>query len=223
MPSIPARVRSISLPPFDVLNTKAANLRAAGHDVITLGQGVPGFGPPAPAIDAARRALASPATHLYCADAGLSSLRSVLCDRLREHHGIDATAGRRDRDRRRQPGLHAGGNHAARSGRRGHPVDALLREPRDGTSGDRRGSGRSLRLRSAGFSHAVDGHRAAHHLPNPRGGSLHAEQSHRRGHRRGRPHEDRARAPRSRDRRPVRRDLYALRLRRGSDGSGAIG
>ena len=47
MPSIPARVRSISLPPFDVLNTKAANLRAAGHDVITLGQGVPGFGPPA--------------------------------------------------------------------------------------------------------------------------------------------------------------------------------
>ncbi len=92
MPSIPARVRSISLPPFDVLNTKAANLRAAGHDVITLGQGVPGFGPPASAIDAARRALASPATHLYCADAGLSSLRSVLCDRLREHHGIDATA-----------------------------------------------------------------------------------------------------------------------------------
>ena len=92
MPSIPARVRSISLPPFDVLNTKAANLRAAGHDVITLGQGVPGFGPPAAAIDAARRALASPATHLYCADAGLSSLRSVLCDRLREHHGIDATA-----------------------------------------------------------------------------------------------------------------------------------
>ena len=36
-------------------------------------------------------ALASPATHLYCADAGLSSLRSALCDRLREHHGIDAT------------------------------------------------------------------------------------------------------------------------------------
>ena len=91
MPSIPARVRSISLPPFDVLNTKAANLRAAGHDVITLGQGVPGFGPPASAIDAARRALTNPATHLYCADAGLLSLRSVLCDRLREHHGIDAT------------------------------------------------------------------------------------------------------------------------------------
>src|SRR4051812_28960247 len=91
MPSIPARVRSISLPPFDVLNTKAANLRAAGRNVITLGQGVPGFGPPPAAIEAARRALANPATHLYCADAGLLGLRTVLCDRLRAHHAIEAT------------------------------------------------------------------------------------------------------------------------------------
>jgi aspartate/methionine/tyrosine aminotransferase len=91
MPSIPARVSNISLPPFDVLNTKAANLRAAGRNVITLGQGVPGFGPPPAALDAARAALATPATHLYCADAGLLSLRTVLCERLRAHHGIDAT------------------------------------------------------------------------------------------------------------------------------------
>ncbi len=92
MPSIPGRVSRISLPPFDVLNTKAARLRAEGRQVITLGQGVPGFGPPPAAIDAASRALSDPATHLYCPDAGRLSLRRALCDRLQAHHGIDATA-----------------------------------------------------------------------------------------------------------------------------------
>jgi aminotransferase len=91
VPTVPSRVAGISLPPFDVLNTRAAKLRAEGHDVITLGQGVPGFGPPPAAIEAARRALPDPATHLYCADAGLLSLRTVLSDRLGTYHGIDAT------------------------------------------------------------------------------------------------------------------------------------
>jgi aspartate/methionine/tyrosine aminotransferase len=93
VPSIPSRVADISLPPFDVLNTRAADLRAQGRDVITLGQGVPGFGPPPGAIDAARRALSDPATHLYCADAGVLSLREALCARLADHHGIDAAPG----------------------------------------------------------------------------------------------------------------------------------
>ncbi|MDQ3213484.1 MAG: aminotransferase class I/II-fold pyridoxal phosphate-dependent enzyme, partial [Acidobacteriota bacterium] len=91
MPSVPSRVAGISLPPFDVLNIRAANLRAEGRDVITLGQGVPGFGPPPAAIEAARRALSEPTTHLYCADAGLSSLRRILADKLGLHHQIDAT------------------------------------------------------------------------------------------------------------------------------------
>jgi len=52
---------------------------------------VPGFGPPPAAIEAARRALSEPATHLYCADAGLSSLRRILADKLGLHHQIDAT------------------------------------------------------------------------------------------------------------------------------------
>jgi aspartate/methionine/tyrosine aminotransferase len=93
VPFIPSRVADISLPPFDVLNTRAADLRAQGRDVITLGQGVPGFGPPPGAIDAARRALSDPATHLYCADAGLLSLREALCGKLAGHHGIDAAPG----------------------------------------------------------------------------------------------------------------------------------
>lgn len=92
MRPVPSRVAGISLPPFDVLNTRAANLRAEGRDVITLGQGVPGFGPPSPAIEAARRALSDPATHLYCADAGLLTLRRALCEKLGDHHAISATA-----------------------------------------------------------------------------------------------------------------------------------
>jgi aspartate/methionine/tyrosine aminotransferase len=84
-------VAGILLPPFDVLNNKAAKLRAEGHDVITLGQGVPSFGPPPAAIEAARRALSNPATHLYCADAGILSLRRALCEKLAAHHGIEAT------------------------------------------------------------------------------------------------------------------------------------
>ncbi len=92
MPSVSARAAAISLPPFDVLNILAAERRSAGRNVITLGQGVPGFGPPPAAIDAARDALSRPATHLYCADAGLLSLRDALASRLRAHHGIDAAA-----------------------------------------------------------------------------------------------------------------------------------
>ncbi len=90
-PPVSARAASISLPPFDVLNNMAAKRRAEGRNVITLGQGVPSFGPPPAAIDAARASLTLPSTHLYCADAGLLSLREALCQRLAEHPGICAT------------------------------------------------------------------------------------------------------------------------------------
>lgn len=38
-----SRIRSLELPPFDPLNLRAAELRAAGHSVISLGQAVPFF------------------------------------------------------------------------------------------------------------------------------------------------------------------------------------
>jgi aspartate/methionine/tyrosine aminotransferase len=47
----------MDLPPFDPLNVRAAELRAAGHDVITLGQALPFFPPPDSAIAAARAAI----------------------------------------------------------------------------------------------------------------------------------------------------------------------
>ena len=79
MPDVSSRVRGLAIPPFDVLNQKAAALRRQGHDIISLGQAMPGFGPPASAIDAARRALTDAATHRYSADAGLLTLREALC------------------------------------------------------------------------------------------------------------------------------------------------
>ena len=40
---IPQRVLDIELPPFDPLNIRAAELRAHGHRVISLGQALPYF------------------------------------------------------------------------------------------------------------------------------------------------------------------------------------
>jgi aspartate/methionine/tyrosine aminotransferase len=80
---IPERAARITPAQFDILNSRAAELRASGHAVISLGQAVPGFGPPPPAVDALRESLARAETHIYSADAGQFGLRRVLCERLR--------------------------------------------------------------------------------------------------------------------------------------------
>ena len=65
-----------------MLNSRAAELRSQGHSVISLGQALPGFGPPPAAIAAAQRALATKEAHIYSADAGLEGLRTALCGKL---------------------------------------------------------------------------------------------------------------------------------------------
>jgi aspartate/methionine/tyrosine aminotransferase len=87
---IPSRAAGIAPAQFDLLNARAAELRAQGRSVISLGQAVPGFGPPAAALQAFTAAVTDPAAHVYSADAGLPSLRRALCERLRAAHGIDA-------------------------------------------------------------------------------------------------------------------------------------
>ncbi len=87
-----SRARGISEAQFDALKLKAAELRAAGHDVVNLGQAVPGWGPPPSALAAAGAALSDPETHLYSADAGLPELREALAAKLRATHGADVTA-----------------------------------------------------------------------------------------------------------------------------------
>ena len=76
------RISGIELPPFDPLNLRAAELRAAGHPVISLGQALPFFRPPAAALAAARAAVDCPDVHLYSTDPGRPSLRAVLAQRL---------------------------------------------------------------------------------------------------------------------------------------------
>ncbi|MBI3048217.1 MAG: pyridoxal phosphate-dependent aminotransferase [Acidobacteria bacterium] len=99
-----SRIQGIELPPFDPLNTRAAELRAAGHPVISLGQAVPFFPPPAPALEAAREALTRPEVHRYATDPGLPGLRALLAERLASTIGTRVT--------RDDVVITAGGNHA---------------------------------------------------------------------------------------------------------------
>ena len=106
---IPTRIQDIELPPFDPLNRRAAELRAAGHHVISLGQAVPVFPPPPSALNAARAAVDTPDVNRYATDPGLPSLRSILAERLSQ------TIGAGSRDSAYIPEeliITAGGNHA---------------------------------------------------------------------------------------------------------------
>ena len=73
---------TLALPPFAPLNRRAAELRAAGHHVISLGQAVPYFGPPKAALVVARGAIDTPLVHRYATDPGLPTLRRTLAERL---------------------------------------------------------------------------------------------------------------------------------------------
>ena len=82
-----SRIQDIDLPPFDPLNRRAAELRAAGHHVISLGQAVPFFPPPDAALRAAHAALGTPDVNRYATDPGVPSLRSALAERLSDMAG----------------------------------------------------------------------------------------------------------------------------------------
>ena len=101
--TVPSRVRGIELPPFDPLNLRAAELRAAGYDVISLGQALPFYAPPPSALAAARQALETREVNIYSTDPGMPELRAALADRLR---GVGVTATADDVI------MTAGGNHA---------------------------------------------------------------------------------------------------------------
>jgi aminotransferase len=78
-------------------------LRAAGHHVISLGQALPFYDPPASALAAARAALDTREVNLYVTDPGLPALRAALADRL---GGLGVTASADDII------ITAGANHA---------------------------------------------------------------------------------------------------------------
>src|SRR2546422_5590655 len=62
---------------------------------ISLGQGVVHYGPPQPALAAARAALTDPRTHEYQSGDGLPALVERLASKLRDENGIDVTCGSR--------------------------------------------------------------------------------------------------------------------------------
>ena len=62
---------------------------------ISLGQGVVHYGPPQPALAAARAALTDRRTHEYQSGDGLPALVERLASKLRDENGIDVTRGRR--------------------------------------------------------------------------------------------------------------------------------
>jgi aspartate/methionine/tyrosine aminotransferase len=97
-------VLGIELPPFDPLNLRAAELREAGHRVVSLGQALPFFAPPSSALDAARAALGRADVHRYSTDPGLLSLRTALAGRLSGTTGAGIHAD--------DLVITAGGNHA---------------------------------------------------------------------------------------------------------------
>jgi len=106
MAQVRERIRRIVLPPFDPLNARAAELRTAGHHVISLGQAVPDFPPPDAALQAARSAIGHPAINRYVTDPGLPGLREVLASKLEP---LTAGPGRARRD---DVLITAGANHA---------------------------------------------------------------------------------------------------------------
>ena len=88
---IPHRVRQITMPPIDALNTRMAEINASGGDVISLGQSVPFFGPPPEMIEAVRDALDNfgPRLHTYGPDAGIPELREALARKLADFNGVE--------------------------------------------------------------------------------------------------------------------------------------
>jgi aspartate/methionine/tyrosine aminotransferase len=68
--------------------TKARALRAAGEPVVSYGAGEPDFPTPSYIVEAARAAVADPATHRYSPSAGLPELRSAVAAKTTRDSGL---------------------------------------------------------------------------------------------------------------------------------------
>lgn len=74
------------------VSARAAELAAAGEDVISFGAGEPDFRTPDHIVEAAEAAARDPANHHYTAAAGLMELRQAVADNALQYSGIDANA-----------------------------------------------------------------------------------------------------------------------------------
>lgn len=74
------------------ITTRAAALRAAGHDVIGFGAGQPDFPTPAPIISAAAAAAAEKRNHGYTPAGGLPEFREAIAAKTIRDSGFDVSA-----------------------------------------------------------------------------------------------------------------------------------
>ena len=72
------------------ISTKAAELKAAGKDVIALSAGEPDFDTPDNIKDAAKAAIDAGKTK-YTAPDGIPELKQAICDKLKRDNGLDYT------------------------------------------------------------------------------------------------------------------------------------
>ncbi len=88
MSKISKRVANISPSMTLAMSAKAAELKAAGENVISFGVGEPDFITPAHIIQAAKDALDAGYTK-YVAAAGLPALKKAVCKKFKNENGID--------------------------------------------------------------------------------------------------------------------------------------
>ncbi|KMW56314.1 Aspartate aminotransferase [Candidatus Rhodobacter oscarellae] len=74
------------------MNTKAGEMKAAGHDVISLSAGEPDFDTPQNIKDAAVAAIAAGKTK-YTAPDGIIELKQAVCDKFKRENGLDYQPG----------------------------------------------------------------------------------------------------------------------------------
>ena len=88
MTFLSATLSRVKPSPTIAVSNKAAELKAAGHDVIGLGAGEPDFDTPQNIKDAAVRAIAEGKTK-YTAVDGIPELKQAICAKFKRENGLD--------------------------------------------------------------------------------------------------------------------------------------
>jgi aspartate aminotransferase len=90
MPFLSNTLARVKPSPTIAVTTKAAELKAAGRDVIGLGAGEPDFDTPANIREAAKRAIDTGKTR-YTAVDGIPELKKAICDKFARENGLHYT------------------------------------------------------------------------------------------------------------------------------------
>lgn len=85
------RIRQVAPSQTLELNSKIAQLRKEGRQIIALNSGEPDFNTPRPIIEAAYQAMLEGKTK-YTQTPGIPELRDAICDKLRRENGISYTS-----------------------------------------------------------------------------------------------------------------------------------